>query len=149
MPDQVNAAAVAAPVDGVVLLPEVLEAVVRAVAAGLAPQRSQLPGRSAGKDAGPSPLLTVKQAAALMGVSRMTVIRLADAGELPCVVVCRGARQKLRRFPRAPIEELAARGGAGALVDLKEFTAQWLASIAAQAGSQVPAVARGSAAEVA
>jgi hypothetical protein len=66
-----------------------------------------------------------------MGVSRMTVIRLADAGELPCVVVCRGAQQKLRRFPRAPIEELAARGGAGALVDLKEFTAQWLARIAA------------------
>jgi excisionase family DNA binding protein len=74
-------------------------------------------------------MLTVKQAAALMGMSRMTVIRKADAGELPCVVVSRGTRQKMRRFPRAPIEELAARGGTSARADLKEYTAQWLASI--------------------
>jgi excisionase family DNA binding protein len=49
----------------------------------------------------PSGMLSVSQAAALLGVSRMTVIRKADAGELPCVVVSRGTRQKLRRFPPA------------------------------------------------
>ncbi len=56
-------------------------------------------------------MLTVGQAAALMGTSRTTVIRKADAGELPCVIVSRGSRQKMRRFPRALIEDLAARGG--------------------------------------
>jgi len=108
--------------------PEALEAVVQLLMTLLAPQ----PTPAAGQDAGPSPMLTVKQTAALMGMSRMTVIRKADAGELPCVVVSRGTRQKMRRFPRAPIEELAARGGTNAQADLKEYTAQWLASIAAR-----------------
>ncbi len=117
--------------------PDVLEAVVRAVAAALAPQPAAELQRA---DAGPSPMLTVKQTAALMGMSRMTVIRKADAGELPCVVVCRGARQKMRRFPAAAIEELAARGTRGQ-VDLKEYTAQWLASVADRAADGVPAAA--------
>ncbi len=108
--------------------PEALEAVVRVLMTILAPQ----PTSAAAQNVGPSPMLTVKQTAALMGMSRMTVIRKADAGELPCVVVSRGTRQKMRRFPRAPIEELATRGGANAQADLKEYTAQWLASIAAQ-----------------
>lgn len=82
----------------------------------------------------PPSMLTVGQAAALLGISRMTVIRKADAGELPCVVVSRGARQKLRRFPRAMIEYLAARGG-GAEADLKDCTARWLASVADDAGT--------------
>ncbi len=117
--------------------PDVLEAVVRAVAAALAPQPAAELQRA---DAGPSPMLTVKQVAALLGLSRMTVIRKADAGELPCVVICRGARQKLRRFPRAAVEELAARGGASGRVDLKEYTAQWLASVAGDAASQQLAI---------
>ncbi len=108
--------------------PEALEAVVRVLITLLA----TLATPAAAQNAGPSPMLTVKQTAALMGMSRMTVIRKADAGELPCVVISRGTRQKMRRFPRAPIEELAKRGGAGAQADLKEYTAQWLASIAAQ-----------------
>jgi len=109
--------------------PDALEAVVQVLMALLAPQ----PTPAAGQDAGPSPMLTVKQTAALMGMSRMTVIRKADAGELPCVVVSRGTRQKMRRFPRAPIEELATRGGTSAKADLKEYTAEWLASIAERA----------------
>jgi hypothetical protein len=40
----------------------------------------------------------------------------------------------MRRFPRAPIEELAARGGTSSQLDLREYTARWLASIAARAG---------------
>ena len=108
--------------------PEALEAVVRVLITLLAP----LATPAAAQNAGPSPMLTVKQTAALMGMSRMTVIRKADAGELPCVVISRGTRQKMRRFPRAPIEELATRGGANAEADLKEYTAQWLASIAGQ-----------------
>ncbi len=118
--------------------PQVLEAVVRAVAAALAPQPPAAGAAPAGQEAGPAPMLTVKQTAALLGLSRMTVIRKADAGELPCVVVCRGRRQKLRRFPKAPVEELAARG-AGAQVDLKQFTDRWLASMAAQAADRLAA----------
>jgi hypothetical protein len=60
-------------------------------------------------------------------MSRMTVIRKADTGELPCVVVSRGTRQKMRRFPRAAIEESAANGGSGAQVELIDYTARWLA----------------------
>ena len=59
------------------------------------------PTAAPAQEAGPSPMLTVKQAAALMGMSRTTVIRKADAGELPCVVVSHGARKKMRRVPRA------------------------------------------------
>jgi len=116
--------------DGNVVTPEVLEAVVRVVLDVLAPRPSPVDEQNAG----PSPMLTVKQTAVLMGMSRMTVIRKADAGELPCVVVSRGKRQKMRRFPRVPIEELAARGGTSAQADLKEYTAHWLASVAARAG---------------
>ncbi|HUY47174.1 MAG TPA: helix-turn-helix domain-containing protein [Streptosporangiaceae bacterium] len=75
---------------------------------------------------------TVQQTAALLGMSRMTVIRKAEAGELPCVVVSRGTRQKMRRFPRAAIEELAASGGGGAQVELTAYTASWLAASAAR-----------------
>jgi excisionase family DNA binding protein len=76
-------------------------------------------------------MLTVSQTAELMGTSRMTVIRKADAGELPCLVVSRGTRQKMRRFPRALIEELAVQGGMGAETDLGAFTARWRAAVTA------------------
>ena len=66
----------------------------------------------------------------------MTVIRKADAGELPCMLVRRGTRQKMRRFPRAAIEDLAANGGSGAQVELNEYTASWLAAHAAGPGPQ-------------
>jgi excisionase family DNA binding protein len=110
--------------------PEVLEAAIRALIAALAAP----PADATPQDTGPPPMLTVQQTAALMGMSRMTVIRKADADELPCVVVCRGTRQKMRRFPRAAIEELAARGGASGHGDLKDYTAQWLAAAASRAG---------------
>jgi excisionase family DNA binding protein len=116
--------------DGDALTPDVLEAVVRVVMVTLAAR----PSPAAAQNADPSPMLTVQQTAVLMGMSRMTVIRKADAGELPCVVVSRGGRQKMRRFPRAPIEELAARGGTSPHLDLGEYTARWLASTAAQVG---------------
>jgi excisionase family DNA binding protein len=92
--------------------------------------------RPPARPAGPMPMLTVQQTAALLGMSRMTVIRMADAGELPCVVVSRGTRQKMRRFPRAAIEELAVNGGGGAHVELTEYTASWLAAKAAGPGRQ-------------
>ena len=53
-------------------------------------------------------MLTVAQTAHLLGISRMTVIRKAEAGELPCIVMMGGGRKKLRRFPRHLIEDLAS-----------------------------------------
>jgi excisionase family DNA binding protein len=85
-------------------------------------------------EVGPLPMLTVQQTAVLLGTSRTTVIRKADAGELPCVVVSRGTRQKMRRFPRAAIEELATCGGGGAHVELAAYTAQWLTVHAVRSG---------------
>jgi len=100
-----------------------LEAFARVMSTLLA---SASAGASA-RQARPVPMLSVQQTAVLLGLSRMTVIRKADAGELPCVVVSRGMRQKMRRFPRAAIEELAASGG-GAGVELAEYTARWIAA---------------------
>jgi hypothetical protein len=57
------------------------------------------------------PLVDLREAARLFGVPRMTVTRLCDQGRLPCVVVAQGARQKLRRVPRAFID---ASGGSPA-----------------------------------
>lgn len=107
---------------------DLVEAFVRVAMAMLTSQHGSPPLQ----DEGPLPMLTVKQAAALMGMSRTTVIRKADAGELPCVVVSRGTRKTMRRFPRAAIEELAACGGSTVQVDLREYTTQWLAAAAAR-----------------
>ena len=73
-------------------------------------------------------MLTVAQTAALLGTSRATIIRKADAGELPCVVVSRGHKQKMRRFPQALIEDLALCAGGPSETDLQEFAAKWLGS---------------------
>jgi hypothetical protein len=47
-------------------------------------------------------------------------------------------RQKMRRFPRAAIEELAESGGGVAQAELTECTARWLAAHAAGPGWQGP-----------
>ena len=107
---------------------EMLAAFLRAVALTLAQQ-------SAAERQAPAELpamLSVGQTAALLRISRMTVIRKADAGELPCLIVSRGARQKLRRFPRALIEDLVAGGAFGVQPDLKDCSARWLEEIAAR-----------------
>ena len=62
------------------------------------------------------------------GTSRTTIIRKADAGELPCIVVSCGHRQKMRRFPQALIEDIALRAGGPSETDLREFAATWLGS---------------------
>lgn len=60
-----------------------------------------LSARPPARPAGPMPMLTVQQTAVLLGMSRMTVIRKADAGEVPCVIFSRGTRQKMRRSREA------------------------------------------------
>jgi excisionase family DNA binding protein len=75
--------------------------------------------------------LTTAQLAQRLGVSRETVRRLAIAGTLPHMVVCRGARKTIRRFPRRFADEFAASGLETA--DLAAFAAAWRARVTAPA----------------
>src|ERR1022692_3654276 len=86
---------------------EALDVVVQLLAAFLESRNHQ----TARQGTAPQHMLTVAQTAALLGTSRATIIRKADAGELPCVVVSRGKKQKMRRFPQALIEDLALCAG--------------------------------------
>ena len=125
MGDQARPLAPAAPADSVVPLPGVLEAVIRALAGALT-IGGALPSPSA-DPAVDKPLLDLEETAGLLGVSRMTVARMADEGRLPSVVIRRGRVQKILRIPRAFVDRIVADACAGAEVDLEEYTAAWLA----------------------
>jgi excisionase family DNA binding protein len=125
MRDHARPSAQAAPADSVVSPPGVLEAVIRALAGALTPGGTH-PSPSVGP-AVDKPLLDLEETAGLLGVSRMTVARMADEGRLPSVVIRRGRVQKIRRIPRAFVDRIVADACAGAEVDLEEYTAAWLA----------------------
>jgi excisionase family DNA binding protein len=120
----------------VVAVPGVLEAVIRALAAALASVGTQ-PTQPANA-AGGRPLLDLEETAELLGVSRMTVARMADEGRLPSVVIRRGRVQKTRRIPRAFVDQMIADACAGAQVDMEEYTSAWLAGDAHADGDGTP-----------
>jgi excisionase family DNA binding protein len=103
--------------------PGLLEALARAVVAALSPQPVS---DSRGEDA--ADFLTASEFARRLGVSRETVRRLAIAGVLPHTVVCRGARQTTRRFPRRFVDDFAASGTD--VADLAGFAQRWRARVA-------------------
>jgi excisionase family DNA binding protein len=123
--DQARPLLPAAPADNVVPLPGVLEAVIRALAGALS--TGGTPSAPSADPAVDKPLLDLEETAGLLGVSRMTVARMADEGRLPSVVIRRGRVQKIRRIPRAFVDRIVADACAGAEVDLEEYTAAWLA----------------------
>jgi excisionase family DNA binding protein len=125
MHDQASPQAPAAPADSAVPLPAVLEAVIR-VLAGVLTSGGDQPAPS-GDLVGERPLLDLEETAELLGVSRMTVARMADEGRLPSVVIRRGRVQKTRRIPRAFVDQMVANACAGAQVDMEEYAAIWLA----------------------
>jgi excisionase family DNA binding protein len=102
-----------------------LEAMARAVVAVLSPPPR--PTADGGGSDAPD-FLTASEFAQRLGVSRETVRRLAIAGVLPHTVVCRGARQTTRRFPRRFADDFAASGTDTA--DLAGFAARWRDRIA-------------------
>ena len=104
--------------------PGLLEALARAVVALLSPPPQPLPEGGA-EDA--ADFLTAGEFARRLGVSRETVRRLAIAGVLPHTVVCRGARQTTRRFPRRFADDFAASGTGAA--DLAGFAIRWRAQV--------------------
>lgn len=101
--------------------PELLEAVARAVMTVLTPPPQPVP--SLAEKA--ADFLTAGEFARRLGVSRETVRRLAIADVLPHTVVCRGATQTTRRFPRRFADDFAASGTDAA--DLAKFAEQWRA----------------------
>jgi excisionase family DNA binding protein len=113
----------AATAGSAVLLPGVLEVVIRALEAALASADTQPAHPSGGK-----PLLDLEETAELLGVSRMTVARMVDEGRLPSVIVRRGRAQKTRRIPRAFVDRMVADACAGAQVDMDNYAAAWLAA---------------------
>lgn len=125
MSDQARPLVPAAPADNVVPLPGVLEAVIRALAGALS--TGGTPSAPSADPAVDKPLLDLEETAGLLGVSRMTVARMADEGRLPSVVIRRGRVQKIRRIPRAFVDWIVANACAGREVDLGEYTAAWLA----------------------
>ena len=128
MGDQARPLARAAPADSVVPLPGVLEAVIRALAGALTTGDTlSAPSADPAVD---KPLLDLEETAGLLGVSRMTVARMADEGRLPSVVIRRGRVQRIRRIPRAFVDRIVADACAGAEVDLEEYAAVWLAEYA-------------------
>lgn len=133
MRDQPSPTARAASASSEVLVPGVLEAMVRAVAGALSSadaQSAETAHRSSER-----PLLDLEETAELLGVSRMTVARMADEGRLPSVVVRRGRVQKTRRIPRAFVERMVADACAGAQVDMAEYATAWLAEHAHPPGA--------------
>jgi hypothetical protein len=85
----------------------------------------------------------------MLGVSRNTIDRMVADRELPSIVLREGARQRVVKIPRAFLEQLLGDLTAGVQVSLKDYTARWLASVAARAGDPVPPPGRVPAAEVA
>ena len=107
--------------------PELLEALARALVAALSPPSPPVSGSA--EDA--ADFLTASEFARRLGVSRETVRRLAIAGVLPHTVVCRGARQTTRRFPRRFADDFAASGTD--VADLAGFAERWRARVAGAA----------------
>jgi excisionase family DNA binding protein len=103
-----------------------VEALARAVVAVLQP-----PTRPPSDGGGGADFLTAGELAKRLGVSRETVRRLAIADVLPHTVVCEGARQTTRRFPRRFADDFAASGMDTA--GLAGFARQWRQRIAGAA----------------
>jgi hypothetical protein len=113
--------------NGASVAPEFLEALARAVMAALAPPSQPVPSLTENT----TDFLTARELALRLGVSRETVRRLAIADILPHTVVCRGATQTTRRFPRRFADDFAASGTD--VADLAGFAERWRARVAGAA----------------
>ena len=126
MRDRVRIPAVEPPAGSRAVELGALGEVIQALAVALSARQSEAAWPTRPTD--DKPLLDLEETAELLGVSRMTVARMADEGRLPSVVVRRGRVQKIRRIPRAFVDRMVADAAGGAQVDLEEYTAAWLAN---------------------
>jgi excisionase family DNA binding protein len=127
---------------------DLLETIIRAVTEAVVGRQGQLreEPRAPGDDRPDLPaLLAPQQVADLMGISRNTVDRMVEDGELPGIVLREGNRQRMVRVPKAFVLKLIRDLNKGARVSLRDYAAKWQAEVA----GQVPAAGLLSAAEVA
>ncbi len=75
----------------------------------------------------PHPLISVQQAALMLGCSAMTIHRRIEALQVPAVKIGRSAK-----VPRAFVEEGLDAAAAGQTVVVEEFAARWSARSEAQ-----------------
>jgi excisionase family DNA binding protein len=97
-------------------------------AEAVAPSREPVHHAMAGSK--PHPLLSMNEAAAMLGVSRMTVDRAIKSGEFPSVRF-----RRTYKVPRAFIEQLLQAAVAGQQVVVEEYAAAWQASVKATEAS--------------
>lgn len=117
--------------DVAVLPEELLEAAIRAVTQAFYGPRPQPTVPATRRDGGRPdlpPLLAPQQAADLIGVSRNTIDRMVDDGELPSIVLREGTRQRMVRVPKSFVLQMLSDLESGAHIRLREYTAQWTAS---------------------
>ena len=127
---------------------DLLEVIIRAVTEAVMAQPGRLrEAPPAFEDDRPDlpALLAPQQVADLMGISRNTVDRLVEDGELPGIVIREGSRQRMVRVPKAFVLKLLRDLNKGARISLRDYTARWQAEVAGQA----PAAGLLAAAEVA
>lgn len=114
-----------------------LETVIRAVTQALCGQRTpETPAAGDGSRPDLPALLAPQQAAGLLGVSRNTVDRMVEDGELPSLVLREGSRQRMVRIPKSFVLQLLRDLDKGARISLREYAARWSASAAAQPAAE-------------
>jgi excisionase family DNA binding protein len=114
---------------------DLLEAIIRAVTEAFVgqPGRHREESRVQEDDRPDLPaLLAPQQVADLMGISRNTVDRMVDDGELPGIVLREGSRQRMVRVPKAFVLQLLRDLNGGARISLREYADRWRATVASQ-----------------
>ena len=127
---------------------DLLETIIRAVTEAVMgqPGRSRQEPQASGDDRPDLPVLLAPQVVAdLMSISRNTVDRLVEDGELPSIVLRQGNRQRMVRIPKAFVLKLIKDLNKGTRISLRDYAASWQAEVA----SQAPAAGVLTAAEVA
>jgi excisionase family DNA binding protein len=115
---------------------DLLETIIRAVTEAVVGQPSRFREEpQAFEDDRPDlpALLAPQQVADLMGISRNTVDRLVEDGELPGIVIREGSRQRMVRVPKAFVLKLLTDLNRGGRISLRDYAARWQAEVAGQA----------------
>jgi excisionase family DNA binding protein len=120
---------------------DLLETIIRAVTEAVVGQPSRLreEPRPLEDDRPDLPaLLAPQQVADLMGISRNTVDRMVEDGELPGIVLREGNRQRMVRVPKGFVLQLIRDLNKGAQISLREYADKWRATVASQTPTAGP-----------
>jgi excisionase family DNA binding protein len=114
---------------------DLLETIIRAVTEAVVGQPGRLreEPRPLEDDRPDLPaLLAPQQVADLLGISRNTVDRMVEDGELPGIVLREGNRQRMVRVPKGFVLQLIRDLNKGAQISLREYADKWRATVASQ-----------------